>query len=139
MGLLSFLKKINSTNSKRTTNTGKIPDNIVIPKPHVMNIKVAGVTYDNRQAIIKKIAQKTPPFNKVLNVEFIGVPFEGELAIEIRINKQLIGYVPKKRIAEFVKHKDNGYKIQGVFASDFVDEDTKKRIYRCTVKVVFDK
>ena len=139
MGLLNFLRKISSTNSTHSSNTGKVPDDLAIPKPHVMNIKVAGVTYDGRQEIIKKIAQRKPPFNKVLNVEFVGVPFEDELAIEVRINKQLIGYVPKKRIAEFVKHKDYGYKIQRVFASDFVDDETKKQIYHCTIKVVFDK
>ena len=136
MGLFDFLKNLSGN---KVTNTGKIPDDLVIPKPHVMNIKVAGVTQDGRQEIIKKIEEKQPPFNKVLNVEFVGVPFEGELAIEVRINKQHIGYVPKKRISEFIKHKDFGYEIERVFASHFIDEETKRTVYYFTIRVVFDK
>ena len=110
-------------------------DNVEIPKPHVMNIKPAGVTFENRQATLEKIYKKKKPFDKQLNIEFVGVDINGELAIEIRINNCLVGYVEKKRINEFVKHKDYGYKITKFFPGYHEDSKT----YYCTIKVEFSK
>lgn len=109
--------------------------NLEIPKPHVMNIKPAGVTFENRQDILKKIYNKEKPFDKRLDIEFIGVDFNGELAIEIKINKHLVGYVERKRINEFVKHMNYGYKITRFFPG--YNEDSN--IYYCTIKVEFAK
>lgn len=109
--------------------------NLEIPKPHVMNIKVAGVTFENRQDILKKIYNKQKPFDKRLDIEFIGVDFNGELAIEIKVNKHLIGYVEKKRINEFVKHMEYGYKITKFFPG----YNEKSNIYHCTIKIEFAK
>lgn len=139
MGLFDFFKKKTVTNNSTIDNTGTIPNELSIPKPHVMNIAVAGVTFENRQDILKKIYKKVAPFDNILNIEFVGVPFEGELAIEIRINDHLIGYVPKKRLAEFVKHKDYGYKIKGCIVNPFYDDNDKIDGYHAKIRVEFDK
>ena len=108
---------------------------LTVPKPHVMNIKVAGVTFENRQDILKKIYNKQKPFNQQLDIAFIGVDFNGELAIEIKINNQLIGYVERKRINEFVKHMNYGYKITKFFPG----YNEESNIYYCTIKAEFAK
>ena len=133
--------KLAAKKAQKTSNNfqkpiiNDLPKDLTIPKPHVMNIKVAGVTFDNRQTILKKIYNKEKPFHQKLDVEFIGVDFNGELAIEIKINNQLIGYVERHRINEFVKHMNYGYKIKKIFPGYFEGEN----IYYCTIKVEFSK
>ena len=136
MGLFDFFKKKTSQDSgySQPINYSSL-DNIEIPKPHVMHIKPAGVTYENRQDVLKKITNKQKPFNNKLDIEFIGVDFEGELAIEVKINGFMVGYVPKKRINEFVKHKEFGYKITKFYAG--YNEESK--IYYCDIKIEFAK
>lgn len=136
MGLFDFFKKkINNNQQYNKPINYSSLDGIEIPKPHVMNIKPAGVTFENRQEVLKKIYDKQRPFDKKLDIEFIGVNFEGELAIEIKINGYMVGYVEKKRINEFVKHKDYGYKITKFFPGYREDSN----IYYCTIKVEFAK
>ena len=139
MGLFDLFKKNDAVNKKNDDFSQPINyaslDNVNIPKPHVMNIKPAGVTFENRQEILEKIYKKKKPFDKQLNIEFVGVDFNGDLAIEIRINSHMIGYVEKKRIGEFVKHKDFGYKITKFFPGYHEDSKT----YYCTIKVEFAK
>lgn len=147
MGLFDFLFKNNNQPSKPTQNkpaqnggyskpimTGNL-NNVEIPKPHVMRIKPAGVTFENRQEILKQIYKKKPPFDKQLNIEFRGVDFEGELAIEIWINNHMVGYVEKKRINEFVKHMEYGYKITR-FTPGY---DDQHRVYYCSIRIEFAK
>lgn len=136
MGLFDFLKKkpVENAGYSQPINYSTL-DNVEIPKPHVMHVKPAGVTYENRQDTLKKIAEKKKPFDNRLDIEFIGVDYNGELAIEVKINGYMVGYVPKKRINEFVKHKDFGYKITKFYCG--YNEETK--IYYCDIKVEFAK
>ena len=70
MGLFDFLFKSNNqpnkpVQNKPATNTGYQKPvmkadlkNVEVPKPHVMRIKPAGVTFEGRQEILRQIYRK---------------------------------------------------------------------------------
>ncbi len=76
------------------------------PQYTFVRFKVAGTTFDSdgisRQTMLRKIKFLDPPFDNgdALNVHLAPVSFNGEPAIECRVNDFLIGYVPKEQIEE---------------------------------------
>lgn len=76
------------------------------PQYTFVRFKVAGTGFDSdgvsRQTMLRKIKFLDPPFDKSdsLDVRLVPVSFNGEPAIECRVNDFLIGYVPKKQVEE---------------------------------------
>lgn len=93
---------------------------------HAIKFKVAGVTFENRQPILKQ-ADK----NGIKNIFFKKSTFEGEPCIEVYLNDKQIGYVPKKRLSEFLKWCDKPCSIK------YKDIRLGESTYGMTICVIF--
>lgn len=68
-----------------------------------LEIKVTGVTFKNdkgptRQTLLKKIKQRSAPFDKYLEISIKQYDFEGELAYSVCVNDRQIGNVQKSQV-----------------------------------------
>lgn len=67
---------------------------------------VAGVTFKNgrrhRQTILRQIKFRDPPYDGRIDVNFKRVDFEGEDAVEVWTNSEMVGYIAKKDVSEFL-------------------------------------
>ena len=79
-------------------------------EPVFLQFKVAGVTFDNRQAILRplKWGDETPE-----TVDFEVYEYEGRPAVYVKINNKIVGNVPADTTAIFLDH-ENKYKRDNV-------------------------
>lgn len=69
-----------------------------------IEFNVAGVSFKNgkktRQALIRAIKFKDPPYDKAVEITLERYDFEGSLAIGVYANGEQLGNVPADRVAE---------------------------------------
>lgn len=123
-------KKADNQINSMTLVRNEGADDIAVPKVFKMKIKVAGVTFEGRQKLLREIYKSKP---SRYDIEFKGVEFEGELAIEIHMNGYMIGYVPKDRVEQFYKHLEWKTEIKKAY----VDYDPDHKNYYAQVTVYF--
>lgn len=95
------------------------------PKPKYKHttIRVVGVTFDNedgtnRQQILRHIRFRDPPFdNNEPFVEIRPYDYHGEDAIEVLVEDQVIGNIPRGKVQEIMKDFD---KYDGITAIDII-------------------
>lgn len=77
---------------------------------------VAGVTFSNgrrqRQTILRQIYWKDEPYHRDIEVNLRVSAFEGQPAVEVWVNEEQIGYVPKDQAAFYAQ---NMYRFDSVF------------------------
>lgn len=120
-----------------------------------MDISVAGVTFTNndgtkRQDVLKKLG-----FGYKL-AYLVQTTFEGERAVEVRIDNALIGYIPRKHLSDPISYSasllaqiayndvaDNYYVILSPIEPPDREEIVKTTAYcrehNITMPVIFDK
>ena len=75
---------------------------------HIIEFNSAGVTFENRQDTLKELSK----LSIITDVTFEVVEYEGEPAVKLYANIKEVGWVPKKWINVFLKHKDWNYRIK---------------------------
>lgn len=79
-------------------------------------VTVAGVTFSNgrrqRQTILRQIYWKDEPYNKELDVTLRQGEYEGAPTVEVWVNEEQIGFVPKEQVPFFVQ---NWHRLHSVF------------------------
>lgn len=103
-------------------------DNLWNHEWHAINFKVAGVTFENRQSILKQLDN-----GKLQSIYFKKSTYEEEPCVEVYANSKMIGYVPKNRLNEFLKWSDKPCSIK--YKKIALGEST----YGCTITIVFQK
>lgn len=103
-------------------------DNLWDHEWHAINFNVAGVTFENRQSILKQLDH-----GRLQSIYFRKSTFEKEPCVEVYANGKMIGYVPKKRLNEFLKWCDKPCSIK--YKKISLVEST----YGCTITVIFQK
>lgn len=82
-------------------------------------VKVAGVTFKNgrrhRQTILRQIMWKDEPYDGDLDVTLRQGEYEGQPTVEVWVNEEQIGFVPKDQVAFFVQ---NWHRLHSVFDLD---------------------
>src|SRR5690554_3788389 len=89
-------------------------------KTYNREFKVAGVTFTNddntpRQMILRSIKEQKKPFDKRLDIALEEYSFEGEPAISIKVNGQMIGNIPKEDVPFFKKNQDRMLGINNLY------------------------
>ena len=93
---------------------------------HAINFQVAGVTFENRQSILKRAYNRG-----VQCICFKKSTFENSPCVEVYVNNMMIGYVPQKRLKEFLKWCDRPCSVK--YRSISLHEGT----YGMTITVIF--
>jgi flagellar basal body-associated protein FliL len=82
-------------------------------------VKVAGVTFKNkrrhRQTILRQIKWKDEPYDGKLDVILRQGAYEGQPTVEVWVNEEQIGFVPKGQVPFFVQ---NWHRLHSVFDFD---------------------
>lgn len=108
-----------------------------------LEIKVAGVTFKNdkgptRQTLLKKIKQRSAPFDEYLEISINQYDFEGELAYSICVNDRQIGNVPKLQVQYLHDNIERFVAITGInIYGGYRDEDGYFKSYGATITVKF--
>jgi hypothetical protein len=85
-------------------------------------VTVTGVTFSNgrrqRQTILRQIYWKDAPYDKQLNVTLRQGEYEGQPTMEVWVNDEQIGFVPKAMVPFFVQnthrfHSISNFKVYG--------------------------
>ena len=121
--MFDFLKK-----KKPVVND--IPDDVKIPKAHVMHIKVNG-----SQEQLKKAHAHQKPFDKRLDVAFSGETENGELAIKVLINDVFMGYIEKSKLNALSKYYKMPMTVNNVYLG-YVEETNE---YYADIKITFEE
>ena len=93
---------------------------------HAIQFQVAGVTFENRQSILKKLDQ-----SKLRSIHFRKATYEDEQCVEVYVNDKMVGYVPRKRLNEFLRWSEKPCSIKYQRISQ------KDNTYGFTICVVF--
>ena len=106
-----------------------------------LEIKVAGVTFKNdkgptRQTLLKKIKERSAPFNEYLEISINQYDFEGELAYSICVNDRQIGNVPKSQVQYLHDNIERFVAITGINVyGGYRDENGYFKSYGAVVTV----
>lgn len=105
---------------------------------------MVGVTFDNedginRQQILRHIRFRDPPFdNNEISVEIRPYDYHGEDAIEVLVEDQVIGNIPRGKVQEIMKDLD---KYDGITAIDIIgggeDENGDRLNYGAEITIRF--
>ncbi len=114
------------------------------PKPfEYLEIKVAGVTFKNdkgptRQTLLKKIKQRSAPFDEYLEISINQYDFEGELAYSVCVNDRQIGNVPKSQVQYLHDNIERFVAITGINVyGGYRDENGYFKSYGAAITVKF--
>jgi len=106
-------------------------------------IKVAGVTFKNgrksRQTILRQIKFRDEPFDKHLEYKLEEYDFEGEPAIGVYVNDQMIGNVPRDKIQFLLKNADRVITISKLDIIGGGTVDGEKISYGARVSILMKK
>lgn len=114
------------------------------PKPfEYLEIKVAGVTFKNdkgptRQNLLKKIKERSAPFDEYLEISINQYDFEGELAYSVCVNDRQIGNVPKSQVQYLHDNIERFVAITGINVyGGYRDENGYFKSYGAAITVKF--
>ena len=95
---------------------------------HVESFKVAGVTFNNRQSNLKKIAEQKQK-GKTINLGIEEYEYKGEKAISITANGLDIGNFHREDAQYILNNRERVMGFTDLSIDSFVNEDGKKIIY----------
>lgn len=75
----------------------------------------------SRQEILKAIKEKRKPFDKKLDIGIEGYTFEGEAALGVTVNRQMIGNIPKKDLLFFENNKERMLGFESLYVGEVKD------------------
>lgn len=86
---------------------------------NLISFKIAGVTHDNddgqsRQMLLKRYKNRGIPFNDNISLSLQETTFNGDPAIKVVANDNVLGFVPKDRISEILDAWENIEDIDGI-------------------------
>lgn len=108
-----------------------------------MEIKVAGVTFKNdkgptRQTLLKKIKERSAPFDEYLEISINQYDFEGELAYSVCVNDNQIGNVPRSQVQYLHDNIERFVAITGIDVyGGYRDKSGHFKSYGAAVTVKF--
>ena len=133
-----------STKERTTTQPATVSDVPDVTKQfEYLEIKVAGVTFKNdkgptRQTLLKKIKQRSAPFDEYLEISLNQYDFEGELAYSVCVNDRQIGNVPKSQVQYLHDNLERFVAITGInIYGGYRDENGYFKSYGAAITIKF--
>lgn len=133
-----------STKERTTTPPSTVSDVPDVTKQfEYLEIKVAGVTFKNdkgptRQTLLKKIKQRSAPFDEYLEISLNQYDFEGELAYSVCVNDRQIGSVPKSQVQYLHDNLERFVAITGInIYGGYRDENGYFKSYGAAITIKF--
>lgn len=125
---MGFLTKLFGKKQEPTNPTPKTG------KSHIKVFKVAGVTFQGRQELLKKL-KSDKATGKVLNVQLEEYEFEGEPAIKVLVNKLNVGNLHREDVAFVKENQERVLGINDFTIGEHYDESNKVS-YNAKVKLL---
>lgn len=107
--LIKVIKLIQNKQPETQTSSAQRGHNTpqITSKYKLITFKVVGVTYKNedgqsRQRLLRRFKWKDEPFDGDLEVRLSETSFEGQPAIEVIANDNVLGFVPRDRVPEIL-------------------------------------